>query len=143
MYKKALIALDGSAPSFRAVEAAIKMTGSIGEISLIYVVNLPHVNAPADGQIMDFFPPQYYKELTKTAQEVLDKAEQMLAPYHKTTKIIESGPPAETILHIAEKDHYDLIIMGSRGLNSIQKLFLGSVSNKVLSLAQPAVLLVK
>lgn len=143
MYKKVLIALDGSAPSFRAVEAAIKMTGSIEEISLIYVVNLPHASAPVDGQSMVFFPPQYYNELTKIAQEVLDKAEQMLAPYHKTTKIIESGSPAETILHIAEKDRYDLIIMGSRGLNSLQKLFLGSVSNKVLSLAQPAVMLVK
>jgi len=128
---------------FRAVEAALKMTDSIEKISLVYVVNLPHVNALANGQSMDFFPSEYYEELTKTAKEVLDKAEQMLVPYHKTTKIIESGPPAETILHMAEKDHYDLIIMGSRGLNSLQKLFLGSVSNKVLSLAQPAVLLVK
>lgn len=143
MYKKALIALDGSAPSFRAVEAALKMAGSIEEISLVHVVNIPHVNVSADGQSMDFFSSQYYNELTKTAQEVLDKAEQMLVPYHKPTKIIESGPPAETILHMAEKDHYDLIIMGSRGLNSLQKLFLGSVSNKVLSLAQPAVMLVK
>lgn len=142
MYKKALIALDGSAPSFRAVEAAIKMTDSIEEISLVYVVNIPHVPV-VNGQSMDFFPSQYYKELTRSGQEVLDKAENMLVPYHKITKILESGLPAETILHIAEKDHYDLIIVGSRGLNSLQKLFLGSVSNNILSLAHCAVMLIK
>ncbi|HWP97240.1 MAG TPA: universal stress protein [Syntrophomonadaceae bacterium] len=142
MYEKVLIALDGSAPSFRSVEAAIKMADSIEEISLVYVVNIPHVPV-VDGQSMDFFPSQYYKELVRDGQEVLDKADKMLIPYHKTTKILESGLPAETILYMAEKNHIDLIIVGSRGLNSLQKLFIGSVSNKVLSLAHCAVMLIK
>ncbi|MEN6348723.1 MAG: universal stress protein [Syntrophomonas sp.] len=143
MYKKVLVALDGSAPSFRAVEAAIKMADSIEEISLIYVLNIPHVTAVADGQGMDFLPSQYYKELTNAAQDILDKAEKMLLPHHKASRILESGLPAETILHTAEKGHYDLIIVGSRGLNSVQKLFLGSVSNKIISLAHCAVMLIK
>lgn len=143
MYKKALIAMDGSAPSFRAVEAAQKMAASIEEIVLIYIVNIPHSGVLADGQAMDFFPQQYYQELFNTAEEVLNKGEKMLEGHLRVKKRIESGLPAETILHIAEKEHYDLIIMGSRGLNSLQRLFLGSVSNKVLSLAHCAVMLIK
>lgn len=143
MYEKVLIAMDGSAPSFRAVEAAQKIAASIQEISLIYVVNMPHSGVLADGQAMDFFPQQYYQELFNTAEKVLEKAEKMLQDHPKVTKRTEAGLPAETILNIAEKERFDLIIMGSRGLNSLQRLFLGSVSNKVLSLARCPVMLVK
>jgi nucleotide-binding universal stress UspA family protein len=142
MYKKILIALDGSAPSFRAVEAAHKMSECIEEISLIYVIHTPHVVSP-DGQNMDFMPSQYYKELTRAAQQILDDAEQILGTHPNIRKIIESGLPAETILHMAEKEHYDLIIVGRRGLNSLQRLFLGSVSTQIVSLAPCAVMLIK
>jgi nucleotide-binding universal stress UspA family protein len=142
MFKKVLVALDGSAPSFRAVEAAHKMGECIEEISLIYIIHPPHVVSP-DGQSMDFMPLQFYKELTKTAQQVLDNAGQILGTHPNIRKIIESGLPAETILHLAEKEHYDLIIVGRRGLNPLQRLFLGSVSNQIVSLAPCAVMLIK
>ncbi len=143
MYAKALIALDGSAPSYRAVEAAASLADSIEEFSLIYVAYIPHAGVLADGQAIDTFPQQYYNELLDNARHVLSKAEQMLAGHPRIISRIESGLPAETILNIAEKEHYNLIIMGSRGLNSLQRLFLGSVSNKVLSLAHCAVMLIK
>ncbi len=142
MFKKVLVALDGSAPSFRAVEAAYKMAECIEEISLIYVIHTPHLVSP-DGQSMDFMASQYYMELTTIAQQILDDAEQILGTHPNIRKIIESGLPAETILHIAEKEHYELIIVGSRGLNSLQRLFLGSVSTQIVSLAPCAVMLIK
>lgn len=142
MFKKALVAVDGSATSFRAVAAAKKMAECIEEISLIYVIHIPHLVSP-DGQNMDFIPSQYYKELTGTAQQVLDNAEQILGTHPNIKRIIESGHPAEIILQIIDKEHYDLVIVGSRGLNPIQRLFLGSVSNKIVSLAHCPVMLVK
>ncbi|NLW92520.1 MAG: universal stress protein [Syntrophomonadaceae bacterium] len=142
MYKRVLIALDGSAPSFRAVSAAAKMSASIEEITLINVVTIQHVFS-ADGQSVEFFPSEYYQELMQNAHEVLDKAEAMLDKHPRVTKIVESGPPAEIILQLADKDHYDLIIVGSRGLNTLERLFLGSVGHKVVSLANCPVMLVK
>jgi len=142
MYKKVLIALDGSSPSFRAVSCAANMADSIEEITLINVITIQHVFS-ADGQSVDFFPAEYYQELRRTAQEVLDKAEAMLGNHTHITKLVESGPPADMILQVAERDHSDLIIVGSRGLNSIERLFLGSVSHKLVSLANCPVMLVK
>ena len=142
MYNKVLIALDGSAPSFRAVKAAAKMAGCIEQISLIYVVTIHRV-VSSDGQSMEFFPPEYAQELNQKAQEVMDKAEQILGKHPRITKIVESGVPAETILHILARDHYDLVILGSRGLNELKALFLGSVSHKIVSLASCPVMVVK
>lgn len=142
MYKKVLIALDGSAPSFRAVNAAVKMSDSIEEIVLINVVTIQHVFS-ADGQSVEFFPSEYYQELMQNAHEVLDKAKEMLDKQPRITKIVESGPPAELILQVAERDHCDLIIVGNRGMNTIERLFLGSVSHKIVALANCPVMLVK
>ncbi|MGE5389615.1 MAG: universal stress protein [Deltaproteobacteria bacterium] len=142
MYKKVLIALDGSDPSFRAVGAVAKMADCIEEISLINVITIQHVFS-ADGQTMDFFPSEYYQELSQNAHEALDKAEQMLGKHPGITRIVESGPPAEIILQVAERDHCDLIVVGSRGHNTIERLFLGSVSHKIVSLANCPVMLVK
>jgi len=142
MYKKVLIALDGSAPSFRAVNAAAKMSDSIENISLVNVITIQHV-VSADGQSVDFFPPEYYQELNRNAHEILDKAEEMLGKHPHITKMVESGPPAEIILQLLDRDHYDLVVVGSRGLNSLERLFLGSVSHKIMSLANCPVMLVK
>lgn len=142
MYKKVLVALDGSEPAFRAVNAAAKMAECIEQISLVYVITITHV-VSADGQSMDFFPAEYYQGLNLTALEVLDKAEKMLGSHPHITKIVESGSPAETILQISERDNYDLLIVGSRGLNTLERLFLGSVSHKIVSLATCPVMLVK
>lgn len=142
MYNKVMIAVDGSAPSFRAVNAAAKMADCIENISLVNVITIQHVIS-ADGQSVDFFPPEYYQELNRNAHEVLNKAEEMLGKHPHINKIVESGPPAEIILQLLERDHYDLVIVGSRGLNSIERLFLGSVSHKIVSLANCPVMLIK
>jgi len=142
MFKKVLVAVDGSLVSFRAVEAAHIMAECIEEISLIYVIDTPHVVAP-DGQSIAFVPSQYFKELTKTAKQVLDDAEKILGNSTNIKKTIESGNPSETILHIIEKGHYDLVILGNRGLNSFQRLFIGSVSRQIVSLASCPVMVIK
>jgi nucleotide-binding universal stress UspA family protein len=42
------------------------------------------------------------------------------------------GPPDEVILTVAETRHVDLIVMGARGLNPLQSILLGSVSQAVI-----------
>jgi len=53
------------------------------------------------------------------------------------------GDPANTILTYAKDKPFDLIVMGSRGLNSFQEMLLGSVSHRVTKHAQCPVLIVK
>lgn len=57
--------------------------------------------------------------------------------------IAQSGPVARTIAGYAKRDKVDLIVMGSRGLGQAEGMLLGSVSHKVVSLADCAVMTVR
>lgn len=48
---------------------------------------------------------------------------------------IETGDPAERILDCIDSEGIDCVIMGSRGLNDLKGLFMGSVSHKVANRA--------
>lgn len=55
---------------------------------------------------------------------------------------VKGGPTARTIVSFAEEHKNDLIVIGSRGLGSLEGVLLGSVSHKVTSLAKSPVLVV-
>lgn len=55
---------------------------------------------------------------------------------------VKSGPVARTITGFAQEHENDLIVMGSRGLGSLEGVLLGSISHKVTSLSKTPVLLV-
>ncbi|WCK53707.1 universal stress protein [Aneurinibacillus sp. Ricciae_BoGa-3] len=54
-----------------------------------------------------------------------------------------AGFAAEGICHLANREGYDLIVIGSRGLGAIGEMILGSVSHKVLHQALCPVVIVK
>ena len=55
---------------------------------------------------------------------------------------VKGGPTARTIVSFSEEHKNDLIVMGSRGLGSLEGVLLGSVSHKVTSMAKSPVLVV-
>lgn len=48
---------------------------------------------------------------------------------------VAKGNPADEICSTVRAGSYDLVIMGSRGLSELKKIFTGSVSSKVAALA--------
>ncbi|MCE7950794.1 MAG: universal stress protein [Xanthomonadales bacterium PRO7] len=52
------------------------------------------------------------------------------------------GNPAQSIARKAEKEGYDLVLMGSRGRSALQNVLLGSVTSRVLSNCKVPVLVV-
>ena len=46
--------------------------------------------------------------------------------------IVSEGKPGEAIVEAAKKENVSLIVMGSRGLNTLRRTFMGSVSDYVL-----------
>ncbi|HVM41727.1 MAG TPA: universal stress protein [Acidimicrobiia bacterium] len=44
---------------------------------------------------------------------------------------VESGHPATVIAEIAEREGYDLLVLGNKGMSGLERLRLGSVPNKV------------
>jgi nucleotide-binding universal stress UspA family protein len=59
------------------------------------------------------------------------------------TTDIAVGHPAEQIVHRAEQDNVDLIILGRRGMSRFEKWLLGSVSERVLRYAHCPVMVAR
>ena len=58
------------------------------------------------------------------------------------TKLLQ-GIPSSAILDFCEKEKYDIIVMGSRGMGKFKELVLGSVSNKVLHHSSCPVMIIR
>jgi nucleotide-binding universal stress UspA family protein len=56
---------------------------------------------------------------------------------------VRRGDPAETILRVAEDQAADLVVVGSRGLSTVARFFLGSVAERVARHTTCPVLLVR
>lgn len=138
-FNKILVAYDGSAHSEHALELAIKIAAcSEAAIGLVYAYD----------KIPAFLGEPDYETLTSKAalkaQELINVVATRLAEggVAVATNVLQ-GPAAEAILHVAEVEQYDLIVMGSRGLSDWQGALLGSISHRVLHHARVPVLIVR
>jgi nucleotide-binding universal stress UspA family protein len=139
-----LVPVDGSAPSLRAVEHAVKLVSGRANSEII----LLNVQGPETLDVSDFtavVTAEADRELAaRQSKKALRKAvahcEQAKT---KCTTRAELGPVAETIADLSRRLQVDQIVMGSRGLGALGRLFLGSVATKVARLVRIPVTLVK
>ncbi len=139
MFKRILVALDGSAHSYHALAVA-------QDLALKYATQLVVVHAFGPVPV-DFGEPvwnQYEARAIAEGERIIAEVKQRLAsvPLDAITELIE-GPAANAILNVAEVRQCDLIVVGSRGLGSFEGLLLGSVSDRVMHHARVPVLVVK
>jgi nucleotide-binding universal stress UspA family protein len=145
MFKKILVPIDGSEESQKALQMAISLAKKFeSKVKLLYVVALnPHEFADRPTVSVELSE-QWVGELKKQGTHVLDKLRQDFSLNDlEYATLIEQGNPAVEICKVAKDDNIDLIVMGSRGLGSIGSMILGSVSNKVIQLAECPVLITR
>ena len=153
MYKRILVAFDGSDASKHALDHAVSIANLMkAEIHIISVV--PRVMMPV-------FPDEGFGAAPVTAaQDMSDYQERMMAVYGKSledakkdiknhytelkveTKLLE-GRPSATIVDEAENNNMDLIVIGSRGLGGITGWILGSTSRRIVESCTKPVLVIK
>ncbi|EMA62670.1 universal stress protein [Halorubrum lipolyticum] len=61
----------------------------------------------------------------------------------ETATAVESGDPHATILEYADGNDIDLIVMGTHGRTGLDRYLLGSVTEKVVRMADPPVVTVR
>jgi len=139
MYKKIALATDGSEHSKRAAENAINIAKSThnSKIEVLYVVDLDKVKS-------DVLNHWNSADIGDKRKEKLKDVEQMaqLSGVSYEIKIFH-GDPGPVLVDYVNKNQFDIVIIGSRGLNALQEFVLGSVSHKVAKRANCPVLIVK
>jgi len=139
MYKKILIAVDGSEHSLRATEEAAKIA-SLANGSMVEVVLVAEFSQAKK----DVLHSQGKEELDLSRKQQLLPVEEKLKSYNLTYEIkILHGEPGPTIIKHTNESEFDLAVIGSRGLNTLQEMVLGSVSHKVVKRVDCPVLIVK
>lgn len=141
-YNNILVAYDGSELSKKALHvAAALLEGSTeGQLTIVTVWQLP--NLGGDGAMLDIG--RIMEELKNHGQLLLDEAaDQVKDRAFPVNTVLLHGHPSTEIIDYAEQEKVDLIVMGNRGLNGVQRLFLGSVSHRVVQEAPCDVLVVK
>ncbi|MDX1595366.1 MAG: universal stress protein [Nitrosopumilaceae archaeon] len=137
-FKKILVPVDGSQNSMRGLERAIEIAKeSNAEITGFYVFHLPLTAGI-----------KYTKKMKDEAQ---DKAVKAIGPAMKRAERAGAsfkyktggGHTGSEIVNFAEKNKYDMIVIGARGVGSTKEAFLGSTSNYVMHKTKIPVLVVK
>lgn len=137
-----LIPVDGSAGSERAVRHVVELAKVVGPIH-VHVVNVqPSVTAWEVKRFLreeeiDGLHESLSEEATRFARAMLDAAGISYQLHHRV------GEVAESIAELAVSSGCDQIVMGTRGMGSVEGLLLGSTSTKVLHLVHMPVTLVK
>jgi nucleotide-binding universal stress UspA family protein len=143
-FSKILVATDGSQYSDSAVSEAMSIAKQCNASLTVISVVPSETESPFDivhsemqkGLIAD-------KELHQ-AEAIVKNAKTLAEKNGITAKaFIYTGRPYDAITETAKEEHANLIIMGSHGRTGISRLLMGSVTERVIGLAECAVLVVK
>ncbi len=147
MFKKLLVAVDGSDASYRAAAAAGALAAQLDATLLaLHVIS----DAPLPKELRQMIELEQINEsrleiLKNSGTMILDRvaAKARESGAQRIETEMRQGDPADVIVKAADEGQVDLIVMGHRGLGEVKALLLGSVSRKVCNLAAVNCLTVK
>jgi nucleotide-binding universal stress UspA family protein len=140
---KVLIAVDGSEPSLRAIDAVIELAEHGGPLSVV-LINVRERVSP----LFELSPgtkaqleQALARQQDKLIAAALDRARHSGLTIGTTRRA--EGSAAPEIVAAAAACGAQQIVLGTRGMGAIGSLFMGSVAQRVVQLADVPVLLVK
>lgn len=140
---KIFVAIDGSKNSLRGLKVAIKLAGKLSEPSHLILANA-HDDMALRGASQFVGKQAVDRYLDDLAETELKSADEQARKSGVTFESrILRGRVAQTIAESADDSKCDLIVLGSKGRSALKDLMIGSVSQRVSSLAKTPVLLVK
>ena len=152
MYKKILLPTDGSENSKRANKHAIWMADiNNAEIIVLHVIE-PYYPRIAVLPISTLPNPDdnFYEELKIDGEKIIKDFKEDLEKNQcqgkcenvKLTTRIKEGKPYLEILKTIDEESIDLVVMGASGRHGLDRLVLGSVTERVVREAKGSVLVV-
>ena len=136
-FRKILVGYDGSKPADKALDVALHLAqADDAELLVVAVARPPE-------------PPTRVETIgvLENAQEHFEQDFKRIAARARDLEVevqtaILVGHPIEQLVHRAETDRADLIVLGRRGVSRFERMLLGSTSEKVLRYAHCPVMIV-
>ncbi len=129
--KKILIPVDGSEYSVRAIEKGRELAAALNSEVVIFNVVPSNITTARKIHTDAHDTVDEYKS---ASEALLKKAKRQFGAHTRKVKTVSvSGDAAAAIVHYAEENGFDMIIMGSHGLGAaINRFLTGSITTKVL-----------
>jgi len=126
LYEKILVPVDGSEHSKRALNEAIKVAKMTGGAITILNVTPSGSSMGSSHKQPDYEMMQNKDRIVLAEGQKLVEIEGILVE----TLLLE-GQIVDQIVKTAKEGHFDLIVVGARGLSKLEEIMLGSVSHGV------------
>ena len=136
---KVLVATDGSEHSMKAVQRGLELAetqqAQVTLMSVAYYV----------ADYLEGMPPNVQGKLEDEARAALQKGKALFdAKNLPVETVMEAGlVPANLIIQKAQDGKFDRIIIGSTGMNAIERIIMGSTASKVVAHAPCEVTVVR
>jgi nucleotide-binding universal stress UspA family protein len=145
MYRRILVAIDGSKTAARGLREAIALAkDQAAALRVVHVVDKMAIIGVAEAGMN---PRPVLARLARSGRAVLDEARRGAKKLgvHAETVLHEpvTKRVADAVLREAKKWRADLIVMGTHGRRGVPRLVLGSDAEQVVRLAEVPVLLVR
>ena len=138
-FRRVLVGFDFTASSKRALARAIELASPDARIDVAHFFHFP--TAIGWGAAITAVDPDLIEE---TAQELSRQAEKILAEHRGTGLDLRFSAihqdAVSGLVHLSERDPYDLVALGSHGRRGVRRALLGSVAEAVARRAPCSVL---
>lgn len=146
MFKKILLATDGSAASAQAARLAVDLARTHGaRLTALYVVDpYPYLGiGEANPLGFQAYMSAAHEHAAQAHAKVSALCTQGGAPVDLHLRRVEDMQASEGILQAAEQEGSDLIVVGSHGRTGISRLMLGSIAAKIVAQSPVPVLVAR
>jgi nucleotide-binding universal stress UspA family protein len=152
-FKKMLAACDLSAYSEQVLDCAASLADKLGgDLVVVHVINRRNIDALVEA-VHKIAPEEtalamsVNEYLESVQRERVEKIEELIRGTsmagRRIRKVFRVGIPCEEILAVAEAEHADMLVLGSKGKSNIAGLLFGSTAERVLRTSRVPVLTVR
>lgn len=138
MYEEILVPTDGSEASLDAVDEAAELADEQGaRIHVLYVLDLTMLADADSVTVVD--------AMEASGEEAIEQARTRAREtgVEAVEASVQRGTPYRAILEYADENDIDLVVMGTHGRTGLNRLLLGSVTEKLVRLSPVPVLTVR